>query len=168
VTGDVTLANVTDGGSPSGPVKMLGGNINGTLTVPDGAVVLGIAGQADRPIVYYPGLDLQINAVTDDTYTLQASDSGKIVEFWSNTGTTVTCPNQGLDDGFHCSCVAIGTGDVTFAADEQSVIQSLAGKLKIAGQFGRVELYTDTLGQNSADTNPGTNAVFTLSGDLAS
>jgi len=49
------------------------------------------------------------------TYTLQSTDRGRIIRFTSNSPITVTLPN-GLADGFDCTIVKAGSGNITLSA----------------------------------------------------
>lgn len=78
-----------------------------------------------------------INAQTGTTYTLQATDNGKVVTLSNASPITVTVPS-GLGAGFSCICIQIGSGQVTFAASGTTINPS--GTLKIAIQHGAASL----------------------------
>lgn len=71
------------------------------------------------------------------SYTLQASDNGKVVVMNSSTAVNLTVP-AGLALGFNCSVIQIGTGQVTLVAS--SVTLNSSSGLKIAAQHGAVSL----------------------------
>lgn len=95
-----------------------------------------------------------VNAQTGTTYTLDATDNGKIVTLSNGSGITVTVPS-GLGAGFHCQCIQIGTGQVTFTGSGATV-NNRSSHTKIAGQYGVV-------GLSAYASN-----VFALAGDTAS
>lgn len=79
--------------------------------------------------------DAAINAQSS-AYELVAGDAGKIVEC---DGTfTVTLPD-GLDTGFQCSIVNVGSGVVTLAAE--GILQSRDGAVTLASQYGAAVVY---------------------------
>lgn len=95
-----------------------------------------------------------MNDQTGTTYTLQASDNGKVVTFSNASAITVTVPS-GLGAGFNCMVVQKGAGQVTFSPSS-STINNRQSHTKIAGQYGVVSLVA-----YAAD-------VFALGGDTAS
>lgn len=94
-----------------------------------------------------------INAQTGTTYSLQASDNGKVVTLSNGSAITLTIP-AGLGVGFNCLCVQIGAGQVTFAASSTTLNQRQSFT-KIAGQYGIASVVAYA-------TN-----VFALGGDMA-
>lgn len=93
-----------------------------------------------------------INAQTGTTYTLLASDNGKIVKLTNASAITLTVP-AGLPIGFSCQIVQGGAGDITIAASGTTV-NSCGSLLTIAGQYASASLFSD-----AADT-------FILAGNL--
>lgn len=78
-----------------------------------------------------------VNAQTGTTYTMQASDNGKLVTF-DNAGTvTVTLPS-GLPAGFNIVCVQLGAGQVSFVAGSGATISNRQNQAKVVGQKGVV------------------------------
>lgn len=75
-----------------------------------------------------------VNAQTGTTYTLQASDNGKVVTCSNASAITVTVPS-GLGAGFNCLVVQLGAGQVTFSPSS-TTINNRQGHAKIAGQYG--------------------------------
>ena len=94
-----------------------------------------------------------VNPQTGTTYTLQASDNGKIVTCSNAAAITVTVPS-GLGAGFHCQVIQIGAGQVSFTGSG-ATINNRQTHTKIAGQYGvaTVEAYASN--------------VFVLAGDTA-
>lgn len=94
-----------------------------------------------------------INDQTGTTYTLQASDNGKVLTFNNASGITVTVPS-GLGAGFNCMCIQKGAGQVTFSPSSTTV-NNRQSHTKIAGQYGTVSLIAYA------------SNVFVLAGDTA-
>lgn len=94
-----------------------------------------------------------VNAQTGTTYTLLASDNGKIITCSNAAAIVVTVP-AGLDAGFHCQVIQIGAGQVSFTASGTTV-NNRQTHTKIAGQYGVV-----TVESYATD-------VFVLAGDTA-
>lgn len=81
-----------------------------------------------------------INAQTGTTYTIQATDNGKVVTLSNGSGITVSVPS-GLPVGFSCICIQIGAGQVTFApSGSPSPTINPSSTLKIASQHGAASL----------------------------
>lgn len=93
-----------------------------------------------------------INAQTGTTYTLQASDNGKVLTFNNASAITLTVPS-GLGAGFNCLVVQIGAGQVTFSASS-TTINNRSGYTKTAGQYA-----TATIAAYAANT-------FVTGGDM--
>jgi len=81
-----------------------------------------------------------LNTQTGTTYTLQASDLGKVVELNNASAITVTVPNS-LPAGFNCLLSQLGAGQVTVAAGSGATLNAWpAGGVKTPGQYGEVSL----------------------------
>ena len=78
--------------------------------------------------------DASINDQTGTTYTVAASDNGKVVVLDNASAVTVTIPG-GLGAGFNCSFVQKGAGQVTFA-ESLCDVNNRQGHTKINGQYG--------------------------------
>jgi len=100
------------------------------------------------------GFDASINDQTGTTYTLLASDNGKVVVLNNGSAVTVTVPS-GLGAGFNCSFVQKGAGQVSFSASS-TTINNRQSHTKINAQYGVASLVA-----YAADT-------FVLAGDTAS
>lgn len=98
--------------------------------------------------------DASINDQLGTTYTLLASDNGKVVVLDNASAITVTVPS-GLGAGFSCSFVQKGAGQVSFSASS-TTINNRQSHTKINAQYGVASLlaYADN--------------VFVLAGDTAS
>ncbi len=79
------------------------------------------------------------------SYTLQASDNGKIITFNSTTDITLTIPS-GFPVGYNVSVYQTGTGKVTIVGSGTTVLNRL-NRFKTAGKdagIGIVSTSTDT------------------------
>lgn len=98
--------------------------------------------------------DASVNEQTGTSYTLQASDLGKIVKLTNGSAITVTLPNN-LGIGFTCTVIQYGAGQITFSTSS-STLYNRQSHTKTAGQYAVVSLISCV-----AD-------VFVLAGDTAS
>ncbi len=74
------------------------------------------------------------NVQTGTSYTLVAGDNGKTVTLNNAAAIVLTVPT-GLGQGFRCTLLQLGAGQVTVTASS-TTLNSLSGNLKIAGQHG--------------------------------
>ncbi len=90
----------------------------------------------------YSTLLAPISIKTGTTYTLQVSDSGKILEF-TNTGTTnITLPSGvTFSQGFQVVITNIGGGNKCLVAGTGASIHTLGSKIIIAGAYNAVSVY---------------------------
>lgn len=99
------------------------------------------------------GHGASINAQTGTTYTLAASDNGKVVTLNNAAAITLTLPQQStttLAGGFQCAIVQRGVGQVTVAKEGTDVIESKDSNLKLAGQYSSATVVLlDTTTQNT-------------------
>ena len=80
--------------------------------------------------------DASINDQTGTTYTVAASDNGKVVVLDNASAVTVTVPS-GLGAGFNCSFVQKGAGQVSFDNNSgATTINNRQSHTKINGQYG--------------------------------
>lgn len=77
------------------------------------------------------GFSASYNAISSSTYTLVASDNGKILTF--SATCTVTIPT--LFQGFNCMIVQTGTGQVTLTAGSGVTVNNRSLYTKTAGQY---------------------------------
>ena len=89
------------------------------------------------------------------SYTLQASDNGKIVRFTSASPVNCTVPNS-LIVGFNCLIEQGGAGQVTIVAGASATVNGRNG-LKTGGQHAQSSI--------TVHTNAGSAAICTYSGD---
>lgn len=112
------------------------------------------------------GYGAVINRQTGTTYTVQQSDSGKIIQCDNANPITVTFPLI-LKDGFLCTVVQKGAGRVTIAKTDPvpQYIIKLYNRLshtKTAGQHAMVTVYL-----SKVFSSPNTLYDLTLGGDTA-
>lgn len=79
-----------------------------------------------------------VNAKTGTTYTLQATDNGKVITCTNAGAITVNVPS-GLGAGFTCQVIQGGAGIVTFAASGTTV-NSFGSLTSTAGQYASASL----------------------------
>lgn len=94
----------------------------------------------------------EVNTQSGTSYTLTASDNGKIISFTSNNAVSLTVPV--LTTGFNCLIVQRGTGQVTLVASG-STIQNRYNYSKTAGQHAIMSLVSVA------------NGFFVSSGDMS-
>ena len=141
------VAIVDNPGGSAETKKITVGNLLGdALTASGGAVDLG-----GNTLLNF---DASVNEQAGTTYTLAASDLGKIVKFTSGSAINVTLPT-GLGLGFTCTIIQYGAGQITFL-HPSSTLYNRQSHDKTAGQYGVVSLISCV-----AD-------VFVLAGDTAS
>jgi hypothetical protein len=79
------------------------------------------------------GFSASKNDQTGTTYTVAASDNGKVVVLDNASAITVNV-NTGLPAGFNCSFVQKGAGQVSFAGT--ATLNNRQSHTKINGQYG--------------------------------
>lgn len=105
------------------------------------------------------GYKAKRNAQTGTTYTLAAGDSGKVVELTNAGAVTVTLPNS-LAEGFACTLVQGGAGQVTLSAASGATLHNRQSHTKLAGQWSQAALHVRGNGGGAA-------AEYVLCGDTA-
>jgi len=95
-----------------------------------------------------------VNTQTGTSYTLQASDKGKVITLNNASAITVIIPDS-LGAGFTCTLIQIGAGDATFTAPGSATFTNRQSHTKTAGNKAVVSLVA-----YAADT-------FVLAGDTA-
>jgi hypothetical protein len=121
-----------------------------------------MAKQIQRKIQFLGGVEAAnfqtsasiLNAQSGTTYTLVASDNGKVITLNNANAVTVTVPS-GLGAGFSCVLIQQGAGQVTVSAGGGVTLQSFQGNAKIAGQYAGATLFAHTAN------------IFNLTGSLA-
>ncbi len=99
-----------------------------------------------------------INTQTGTSYTLLASDSGKLIELGNAGDITLTLPNS-LAKGFCCTVVQTGAGQVSFSPASGATLRNRQSHTKTFGQWAETMLYVRA--------NTGTDAEYVLGGDTA-
>ena len=94
----------------------------------------------------------EVNTQSGTTYTLTASDNGKIISCTSNSAVTIIVP--ALSIGFNCLIVQRGSGQVTLSASG-STINNRYNFNKTAGQHAIMSLVSVAAG------------IFVSSGDMS-
>lgn len=94
----------------------------------------------------------EVNTQSGTTYTLTATDNGKIICCTSNSAITITVP--ALTSGFNCLIVQRGTGQITLSASG-STINNRYNFNKTAGQHAIMSLVSVAAG------------IFVSSGDMS-
>jgi hypothetical protein len=94
----------------------------------------------------------EVNTQSGTTYTLTATDNGKIISCTSNSAITITVP--ALTSGFNCLIVQRGTGQITLSASG-STINNRYNFNKTAGQHAIMSLVSVAAG------------IFVSSGDMS-
>lgn len=119
-----------------------GGGTTGSVTVSiDTAttVDLSTSQTLTNKTLTAPKINLSLNAQTGTTYTLVASDSGKLVTCANASAITVTVPPSVYSVGEQINVAQTGAGQVTFAQGAGVTITSIgatASAPKIAKQYG--------------------------------
>ena len=157
------LAIVDNPGGSAETKKITVSNLLGSLgdastkTVGTGnnnVIAVGSGGGVDLGGNALSNFDASVNEQTGTSYTLQASDLGKIVKLTNGSAITVTLPNN-LGLGFTCTVIQYGAGQITFSTSS-STLYNRQSHTKTAGQYAVVSLISCV-----AD-------VFVLAGDTAS
>lgn len=146
------VANGTGGGG--------GADLSNTAPLAIGPTALvGTSSEAMRAdaVIQFPLANT--NLQTGTTYTIQASDHGKVVEFNNASAITVTLPNN-MVVGFNCQIRQVGGGRVTLVAASGAVIRSSSVAVKTRVQWSEASLAVRT-------NTGGTAAEYVVSGDLA-
>lgn len=141
VTKKVTASNLMS----LAPVQSVAGK-TGVVTVDAGDLT---DGNFDGTAI--SGFDASINEQTGTAYTLVAGDNGKVIKFTNGSAITLTLPS-GLGEGFNCSVIQYGAGQITFSG----TFYNQSSHTKTAGQYAVTGLISCV-----AD-------AFVLAGDTAS
>ena len=88
------------------------------------------------------GFSANINSQSGTTYTIDATDNGKVIQTTGASAITITIP-AGLPTGFNCTVVQMGAGQITFSG----TYLNRSGFTKTASQYAVVSIMH--LGSNS-------------------
>lgn len=116
----------------------------------------GVAVSDNDEISGYKG---NINFQTGTSYTLQASDTGKVIDMLNAGAITLDMPNN-LAVGFCCTVVQSGAGAITFTPASGATRRNRQSHTKSAGQWAMCVLEVRANSGGSA-------AEYVLGGDTA-
>jgi uncharacterized delta-60 repeat protein len=86
----------------------------------------------------------EITSVNATGYTVQASDSGKIIEFTNASAITIILPT-GLTTGFKATLVNVGGNNKTLAAGVNATLSTNSGSVIIANAYESATIYVRAL-----------------------
>ena len=112
---------------------------NGNTTVAGDISMSGTGKTADFGGNAIKGYSATMNAQTGTTYTLAATDNGKVITLDNGSAITVTIP-AGLVDGFNCLLVQKGAGKVTVTKAGGGSLNNRSSQTKTAGQHAIVTI----------------------------
>jgi hypothetical protein len=81
------------------------------------------------------GFGANINSQSGTTYTIVATDNGKVIQSTGASAMTITIPT-GLPTGFNCTVVQMGAGQITFAG----TYVNRTGFTKSASQYSVISI----------------------------
>ena len=81
------------------------------------------------------GFGANINSQSGTTYTILATDNGKVIQSTGASAMTITIPT-GLPTGFNCTVVQMGAGQITFSG----TYVNRTGFTKTASQYSVVSI----------------------------
>ena len=140
----LTTSNVSD-------YNILLNEVSGKLYVDDNPVAISGAFNAGSLSDYnfdgnsIEGFAATVVNETSTSYTLSASDAGKMIVINNSENATVTVP-QGLPTGFNCSFLQKGAGSISFSASG-TTINNRQSHTQTAGEYAMATLIcydTDT------------------------
>ena len=88
------------------------------------------------------GFSANINTQSGTTYTIDATDNGKVIQTTGASAITITIP-AGLPTGFNCTVIQMGAGQITFSG----TYFNRTGFTKTASQYSVVSILN--LGSNN-------------------
>lgn len=113
--------------------------LDAVAAVADAAVTTSELTTALAP--YATNADL-FTTVSGATYTVQATDLGKVLRFTSGAAVTVTLPGS-LGAGFNCLWRQAGAGQLTFTPAAGQTMRSFGAATQSAGQYAEGALAVD-------------------------
>lgn len=146
----VTAGTGLTGGGTSGSVSLA---IDSTVATLTGSQTLTnktlTSPTLNTPVINGGLINLSLNPQTGTTYTLVASDSGKLVTLSNASGITLTLPPSVFAAGEQINIAQTNDGQVTFAQGSGVTIQSTGATPtapKIAKKFGAATVICTTGG----------------------
>ena len=130
------VGNGTANNAKSDAFKIL---YNGNTTVAGDISMSGTGKTADFGGNAIKGYSATMNAQTGTTYTLAATDNGKVITLDNGSAITVTIP-AGLVDGFNCLLVQKGAGQVTVTKAGGGSLNNRSTQTKTAGRHAIVTI----------------------------
>jgi hypothetical protein len=88
------------------------------------------------------GFGVNINTQAGTTYTIDATDNGKVIQTTGASAITITIP-AGLPTGFNCTVIQMGAGQITFSG----TYFNRTGFTKSASQYSVISILN--LGSNN-------------------
>jgi hypothetical protein len=122
-----TVSTVADASTMTGTVAIANGGTGAT------SATVALTNLGAAPI------NANLNDQNGTTYTLQASDNGKVVTLDNGSAITLTVP-AGLAAGFNCMIVQKGAGLVTITPANTVTVTNRSGGTKTGGQNAIVTL----------------------------
>jgi len=104
-----------------------------------------------------------MNNQTGTTYTLALTDCNKFINLYNANAITLTLPQAAtadLPDGFQCTIIQAGAGQVTIVKEGTDTISSADGLVKTRTQYSAVTIV------NRGDYNSDGTTAWFISGDL--
>jgi hypothetical protein len=120
--------------------------------IEDTGVVIG-----DNDELY--GYRAQVDRVTSASYTLLATDTGRIKELADGSGVTCNLDRE-MPVGFAVTVMQAGAGAVNFVPESGGTLVNRQSHTETAGQYAMVTLYV-------SENSGGSAAVWVLGGDTA-
>lgn len=115
--------------------------LTGTPTAPTASAYTNTTQIATTAQVYASVTNVPINYQTAASYTLQASDRGKMIQL-DNVSGTITVPSGVFSSGDRIDITQMaGTGQVTISAGAGMTLYSSGSKTKLSGQFSAATLH---------------------------
>jgi len=130
-----------------------------TPLIPVAGGSAGAASDLSRSDHQHPPQSATVNLQTGTSYTILATDNGKIVELSNAASISLTVPNT-LPEGFNCGICQVGAGQVTIAA-------AVGATQRQASSFNKTRAQWSEIAMRVRANSGGSAAEYVLSGDMA-